>query len=108
MSMRLSSRASSSSLVNTPLPPISDKGSDFTSPVVLITSIWISRPGFRSIRRAFACSACQSARREPREPMIKRGDIRALLLEFENILFGRKRIGVGAFVELAHLIEDRV
>ena len=69
-STRWSSRASSSSFVNTPLPPITESGSVFTSPVVLIISMRISLPGLRKESCALTHSAWTRASFEPREPMM--------------------------------------
>jgi len=64
-----SSSASSSSLINTPLPPICEKGACvIRSPVVLMTTISVSTPVAWKIRlRTY--SACHLASRLPRVPM---------------------------------------
>src|SRR5919205_9732 len=100
--MRPSSSASSISFVKTPLPPITDNGSLFTSPVVFMTSMRTSNPR----RRSRACSACQSASFEPREPITSCRDIRRSLLESKGIFRQLHRFGLAGLVKATHLVED--
>ena len=71
MSMRPSSSASSSSFVKTPFPPITESGSVFKSPEVLMISMLTSTAGPANASFALTHSACVSASLEPREPMTK-------------------------------------
>src|SRR5262245_42695716 len=69
-SIRPSSRASSSSLTNTPRAPISPKGLlRSRSPAVVTGTSANSTPGRR--RRSIASSACVSARRLPLDPTLR-------------------------------------
>ncbi len=62
MSARPSCKATSSSLRNRPLPPISASGrSMIWSPRVVIGTNWMSSPACAARRRAATCSACHRA-----------------------------------------------
>src|SRR5688572_1283078 len=98
-SIRPSRRASSSSLVNTPLPPIAESGrSRSRSPPVTTLSVVISRLAWAAASAVPTTSAWASASALPRVPMRRtgRGPLTRLLLRgFLGRLLGRLLAGRG-------------